>query len=70
MKQLLFYELVTPVSQGRHSDVSVAESKGYRFAADVNSVPLMTVEFKSAAHDYPIVFSVGSQEFETGQTSL
>ena len=58
LKQLLFYELVTPVSQGRHAGVSVAESKGYSFAADVNSVPLMAVEFKAAAHDYPIVFSV------------
>ena len=58
LKQLLFYELVTPVSQARHADVSVAESKGYSFAADVNSVPLMTVEFTAAAHDYPIVFSV------------
>lgn len=56
-KQLLFYELVTPISKARHADFTVREGKGYAFAAEVNSVPLMTVEFMAAAHDYPIVFS-------------
>jgi hypothetical protein len=57
-KQLLFYELVTPISKARHAEFTVREGKGYAFAAEVNSVPLMTVEFAAAAHDYPIVFSL------------
>ena len=58
LKQLLIYELVTPVSKARHADVTITEGKGYEFAAEVNSVPLMTVEFAAAAHEFPIVFSV------------
>jgi len=57
-KQLLFYELVTPISKLRHANFTVLEGKGYAFAADVNSVPLMTVEFLAASGEYPIVFSI------------
>jgi SapC len=57
-KQLMFYELTTPISKARHESWSVDMGRGYRFAASANSVPLMTVEFISAAHVFPIVFSV------------
>jgi hypothetical protein len=57
-KQLLFYELVTPISKARHAQCSVKTDGCYNFAADTNSVPLMTVEFVAAAHEFPIVFSV------------
>lgn len=60
-KQLLFYELVTPISKARHAQFTVLEGKGYAFAADVNSVPLMTVEFAAAAREYPIVFSLDDE---------
>jgi SapC len=57
-KQLLFYELVTPISKARHARWSVRTDGQYMFAADTNAVPLMTVEFLAAAHEFPIVFSV------------
>jgi SapC len=57
-KQLLFYELTTPISKARHERWTVDTARGYRFAAESNSVPLMTVEFIAAAHEFPIVFSV------------
>jgi hypothetical protein len=59
-KQLLFYELVTPISKARHMNWSVRTDRSYKFAAETNSVPLMTVEFTSAAHEFPIVFSADS----------
>src|SRR6266850_8096555 len=56
-KQLLFYELVTPISKARHAQWSVKTDGRYNFAAETNSVPLMTVEFIAAAHEFPIVFT-------------
>jgi len=60
-KQLLFYELVTPISKARHAKWSVRTDGHYKFAAEANSVPLMSVEFLTAAHEYPIVFSADSE---------
>jgi hypothetical protein len=57
-KQLLFYELVTPISKSRHEKWSVKSDGSYKFAAETNAVPLMSVEFVAAAHEYPVVFSV------------
>ena len=56
--QLLFYDNAVPVSSARHADCSV-EVKDYAFCRNVNSVPLMAVEFPMAAAEYPIVFTVG-----------
>ena len=61
-KQLLFYELVTPISKARHARWSIKPEAQYTFAADANSVPLMTVEFVAAAHEYPIVFSADAND--------
>ncbi len=59
--QLLIYETAVPVSSGRHGDCSVASGSNYAFARNVNSVPLMAVEFPSAAPEYPVVFA-GAQD--------
>jgi len=56
--QLLFYASAVPVSPARHADCSV-EVKDYAFCRNVNSVPLMAVEFPMAAPEYPIVFATG-----------
>jgi len=56
-RQLLFYELVTPVVPVRHAEWSLRPDPGFGFAAGTNSVPLMTTEFAAAVADYPIVFS-------------
>ena len=60
-KQLLFYELVTPISNARHSEMVCKDRCRYKFAAESNAVPLMTVEFIAAAHQFPIVFSADAE---------
>lgn len=55
--QLLIYESATPVAQARHGNWSVEVGTDYSFSRSVNSVPLMAVEFASAASEYAIVFA-------------
>ena len=55
--QLLIYETAVPVSAARHRDASVEVGADYAFARNVNSVPLMAVEFPHAAPEYAIVFA-------------
>jgi hypothetical protein len=57
MTQLLFYETAVPVSSDRHKTLSVKTGANYKFAENVNSVPLTAIEFGQAAIEYPIVFS-------------
>jgi hypothetical protein len=56
-KQLLIYERAVPVSKERHKDLSVKTGADYRFAGEVNSLPLMAIEFRNAAVEYPVVFA-------------
>ena len=60
-RQLLIYERATPVSSKQHGNWSVKTGTDYSFARDVNSVPLMAVEFPTAAPEYAIVFA-GTEE--------
>lgn len=60
--QMLIYETVVPVSNGRHGKCSIEASKTYAFARHVNSVPLMAVEFPQAAPEYAIVFAANGDE--------
>jgi hypothetical protein len=55
--QLLIYETAVPVSAARHRDACVEVGTDYAFARNVNSVPLMAVEFPHAAPEYAIVFA-------------
>lgn len=55
--QLLIYETISPVSSRRHGNWSVEAQPSYAFSSKVNSVPLMAVEFPSAAGEYAIVFA-------------
>ena len=54
---LLIYKTATPVSRSRHSDCFVDMGADYAFSGEVNSVPLMAVEFPQAASEYAIVFA-------------
>ncbi len=56
-KQLMIYENAVPISAETHRDTSVRTGGSFRFAADINSVPLVAAEFERAAADYPIVFA-------------
>ena len=55
--QLLYYKMVVPVTSERHKDLYVKAAGDYEFARHSNSVPVMAVEFPSAALDYAIVFA-------------
>ncbi len=59
--QLLIYQRAVPVSKQRHLHWSVKAGSDFSFAKHVNSVPLMAVEFPSAAREYTVVFA-GSEE--------
>ena len=56
-KQLLIYDTVVPLSAARHVGCSVESGGTYEFTGKINSVPLMAVEFPSAAAEYAIVFA-------------
>ncbi|WP_261842147.1 SapC family protein [Aliamphritea ceti] len=60
--QLLIYGQVEAVNKQRHVDWSIKAGNNYSFAKQVNSVPLMAVEFPSAADDYSIVFAGADDE--------
>ncbi len=60
--QLLIYKSAVPVTRGRHGDCFIESGADYRFSSEVNSVPLMAVEFPQAASEYPIVFAGGGSE--------
>ena len=56
-KQLLIYERAVPVNPRQHKNVSIRSGADYGFARNVNSVPLMAVEFEPACVEYAIVFA-------------
>ena len=56
-KQLLIYERATPVSSNRHRDWSVAQTRNFSFARDVNAVPLVAAEILPASREFPVVFA-------------
>jgi hypothetical protein len=60
-KQLYIYEDARPISAARHGAWSVKTGADYRFAAELNSCPLLVAEFSEAARAYPIVFIGGDE---------
>ncbi|MDW4496648.1 SapC family protein [Sulfitobacter sp. D35] len=56
-KQLLIYERAMPVSSSRHRDWSVAQTRSFAFARELNAVPLVAAEILPASREYPIVFA-------------
>lgn len=56
-KQLLVYRTAIPVSSERHREWSVRLTGDFRFAAGINSVPLLAAEFVAAATDLPVIFA-------------
>jgi hypothetical protein len=59
--QLLIYKTAVPVTRSRHAGWYVEISSDFGFSREVNSVPLMAVEFLEAAAEYAIVFA-GSED--------
>jgi len=55
--QLLIYESAVPLTAARHGRWSVEVGADYGFSRNINSVPLMAVEFANAAPEYAIVFA-------------
>ncbi len=56
-KQLLIYENAKPITKTNHKDLYVKTGKNFKFAKDINSVPITAVEFPHAAMSYPVVFA-------------
>jgi hypothetical protein len=54
---MLIYERAAQLSSEKHKDWSVKTGADYAFARQVNSVPLVAVEFPHAAAEYSIVFA-------------
>jgi hypothetical protein len=54
--QLLIYNDAAPVTRIGHGNCYVEVGATFGFSANINSVPLMAVEFPHAAHEYAIVF--------------
>ena len=70
-RQLLIYDRVTAIGSVSHADVSVENSGSCAFAAKVNSVPLLSIEFEAASLSHPIVFARnGSSLFPTALLGL
>ena len=56
-KQLLIYGSARPITVTSHRDWFVRTDTGFAFAAGLNSVPLVAVEFAAAALEMTIVFA-------------
>jgi hypothetical protein len=56
-RQMLIYDRVVPIGTDTHADVSVEPTTSFAFAREINSAPLLAVEFLAAALDHPVVFS-------------
>lgn len=56
-KTLLIYERAVPVNPARHGGSGVIAGDDFNFAKDVNSMPLLAQEFRTAMSEYPIVFA-------------
>ena len=64
MSTLLFYGNPVPLNSARHRDLKIAPARdGYSFATKTNSIPLMGVEFREAAKEYPVVFAKAGEAF-------
>ncbi|HEY4172719.1 MAG TPA: SapC family protein [Rhodopila sp.] len=61
--QLLIYQTAVPVTRGRHGNWNVETAPNYAFSKQINSVPLMAVEFAQATADYAIVFAGADGEY-------
>jgi hypothetical protein len=66
--QLLIYKSAVPVSRTTHGNCSVDMGANFTFSGQVNSVPLMAVEFPLAMNEYPIVF--GGSDTEISPVAL
>lgn len=56
-KQLLIYDRIVPVNRQVHRDTSVRKTTSFGFAAELNTVPIVDVEFARVALEMPIVFA-------------
>lgn len=61
-KQLLIYDNVEAISKQKHTDLYIKTGADYSFAKNINSAPLMAVEFRQAASEYAIVFTGNENE--------
>lgn len=56
-KQLRIYERVVPITIDKHRDTAVQTGKNWRFASELNTLPLLVAEIEPASAEFPIVFA-------------
>lgn len=61
MAELLFYRAPVLLDRTRHAGLRYTPSADFSFARDVNSVPLLGVEFFEASRSLPVVFADDAQ---------
>lgn len=66
----LFYSKPVPLRAENHRHHALAKQADFGFAANAGAVPLNAVEFASAAHSFPVVFTSGSKPMPVAVLSL
>ncbi len=56
-KQLMIYERVAPITLDKHRDITVQTGKDWRFASQLNTIPVLAAEIEPASAELPIVFA-------------
>ena len=62
MAELLFYREPVLLDRARHAELRYTSSADFSFSRDVNSVPLLAVEFFEASRSLPVVFAEDAQQ--------
>lgn len=62
MAELLFYREPVLLDRARHAELRYTPSADFSFSRDVNSVPLLAVEFFEASRSLPVVFAEDAQQ--------
>jgi len=57
MPELLFYQRPTVLNKDAHKSIRFSPVKDFGFTRNVNSVPLLALEFFEASRDLPVLFS-------------
>lgn len=57
MNQLLFYKQPVALNREQHGQLRFTPVQSFEFTRDINSVPLMGIEFFEASRDLPVFFS-------------
>ena len=61
-KELLFYKRIVRLDPAVHENLRIAPTEEFRYAACVNSVPIILQEFAETGKEYPIAFAKATDD--------